>query len=122
MRITSPGLTASGARLLAEAIIAVDTPVRAAIWSRLSPGWTRYSQPGWAGMVSTWPTRNKSGFCSPLAWEMLAGETPYIWATNLTVSPGCTAYARNGPDVGAIALPWAAGALVPVDEAPLDVA
>jgi hypothetical protein len=49
--------------------------------------------------------RNTSGFCNPLACEMLAGETPYIWATNLTVSPGCTAYARNGPAVAAIAFP-----------------
>jgi hypothetical protein len=42
---------------------------------------------------------------------MLAGETPYIWATNLTVSPGCTAYARNGPAVAAIA--FACPAVVP---------
>src|SRR5438132_56192 len=46
MRITSPGRTLSVARLLAEVMIAVDTPVRAAIWSRFSPGWTRYNQPG----------------------------------------------------------------------------
>src|SRR5437773_10966850 len=54
-------------------------------------------------MVSSWPTCSRSAFCRPLAFATLAGVTPYISATNFTVSPGCTRYAVNGPVPGDVA-------------------
>ena len=72
-------------------------------------------------MVSTCPTRTRSGFISPLAWATLAAETPYIRAMKRTVSPDCTRYATNGPLLVAVAPDWSVDKVAAVEEDCVDV-
>src|SRR5262245_1848236 len=61
--------------------------------------------------------RSRSGFLRPLAWAMLAAETPYVRAMKRTVSPGRTVYATYGPVplLVAVASATGGGAVEPLD-------